>query len=1104
MISLYPQPALADWETDFVSRETITSHMPYKEFAGKLELSPNDKHQYRLIRLPNNMVVVCVQDTDAKQAAAVLSVSIGCSADPPELLGLAHFLEHMLFRGSAKYPNENDFEEYISRNSGENNAATDTLETFYYFRVDNNALEGSLDRLSCFLTDPLMDADCTDRELNAVDSEFKSNLQSDPRRSFIILKSAASHSHSFSKFGTGNIKTLKESAEKHGLNIREELLKFHKKFYSADIMKLIIVGNHSLDELTEWAVSMFSAVESKGNTKPVELSHPFGQRELGRVLRYESVGKRNELRFVFAIPEIKSIYKQSPYKYICSLLQRSDEGSLLLYLKNMGLANNIAAYHYGLDYDNFNMFTVHVYTTPDGTGRFAEIAHALFAYLQMLTKTGPQKWYYEELKAICEIDYRFFVQQDAEDWRDFILKNIHNEYLEPEHVIYKSRSISLFDPELIAKQLQYLTPTNYTLLIQTKEHKDVECSSEEEFYGIKYDLRNLPASLTNEMAIDEKLICNFHMPAPNAYLPESLAAVDKPDDISAIVVAKEPTLLLMNDKLEVWFKRDDQFFVPRGSIKLSFYAPEVLQTPRVFATAILYIWYVEDVLEREFYSAGLASLFFRVYLANAKICISASGLSDKLPDLVCDIASRLKSLTIDKLIFDMCKTSLDDAYANMVYKRALDQTSYYSSNLNESPEWHYSMVSKEVSSLNIGDLQTFADRIFEKTYAKMIMAGNFYEQNALDIAKQIDGIVGCLPLPVHMRTTSLVHLFDPGYYIFRSLVADKDCKDNAIICQFQCTLGIDKFQDCVRFLLLKILNEPFYDQLRTKEQLGYIVHASARKLGQAKGYLSFEIQGERSPIYLTMRIDSFLQNFRQTLLDYDQAKLDTTITSLVNSWKEDYKSISQEANDFWHYISNNSYEFDNLQTYIKITSGITKNDLLEFWDRYINYRTAINYTRVDFQMWSFGTYFPDLKTMQAYSNSTLALYDCLIRDGLKDISLAKVASIISDSGSNSSSVDMVLEKIKEICLEHSNDKEELFDEMSDKKSKVRIALEMCTNENKWVFKASSTNNEKYLAIGMAHLSNGCWIINDANLFKAAQALSGQTIPTRVLIPKYDK
>ncbi|KAJ2810781.1 hypothetical protein FBU31_007911, partial [Coemansia sp. 'formosensis'] len=87
----------ADWNTAFEPRLTVESSMPYEEYTGLIEKSANDTRQYRLIRLPNNLVAVCIQDTDAKEAAASLSVNVGSHADPAELQGLAHFLEHMLF-----------------------------------------------------------------------------------------------------------------------------------------------------------------------------------------------------------------------------------------------------------------------------------------------------------------------------------------------------------------------------------------------------------------------------------------------------------------------------------------------------------------------------------------------------------------------------------------------------------------------------------------------------------------------------------------------------------------------------------------------------------------------------------------------------------------------------------------------------------------------------------------------------------------------------------------------------------------------------------------------------------------------------------------------
>ncbi|KAJ2817485.1 metalloprotease, partial [Coemansia furcata] len=87
----------ADWETGFESRLTVESSLPYEEYTGTIEKSGNDQRQYRLIRLPNNLVALCIQDIEAKEAAASLSVNVGSSADPVELQGLAHFLEHMLF-----------------------------------------------------------------------------------------------------------------------------------------------------------------------------------------------------------------------------------------------------------------------------------------------------------------------------------------------------------------------------------------------------------------------------------------------------------------------------------------------------------------------------------------------------------------------------------------------------------------------------------------------------------------------------------------------------------------------------------------------------------------------------------------------------------------------------------------------------------------------------------------------------------------------------------------------------------------------------------------------------------------------------------------------
>ena len=75
-----------------------------------------------------------------------MDVKVGSWSDPKDTPGLAHYFEHLLFMGTAKYPEENDFRKYILTNGGKCNAFTSDTNTNYHFSVDANYLGGALDR----------------------------------------------------------------------------------------------------------------------------------------------------------------------------------------------------------------------------------------------------------------------------------------------------------------------------------------------------------------------------------------------------------------------------------------------------------------------------------------------------------------------------------------------------------------------------------------------------------------------------------------------------------------------------------------------------------------------------------------------------------------------------------------------------------------------------------------------------------------------------------------------------------------------------------------------------------------------------------------------
>ena len=127
--------------------------------------------------LENKIKYLNIEDKGLDRSYVMVSVNVGNSSDPMEYQGLAHFLEHMLFLGSKKYPGENEFEKFLNENGGFSNAYTDTFETVYYFSVFNNKLEKAIDMFSRFFIDPLFDEDSVNREINAIESEHNKNIQ---------------------------------------------------------------------------------------------------------------------------------------------------------------------------------------------------------------------------------------------------------------------------------------------------------------------------------------------------------------------------------------------------------------------------------------------------------------------------------------------------------------------------------------------------------------------------------------------------------------------------------------------------------------------------------------------------------------------------------------------------------------------------------------------------------------------------------------------------------------------------------------------------------------------------------------------------------------
>ena len=183
--------------------------MPNVHHSSTVEISANDKRIYYPLTLSNGLRVLLISDPARNQCAAAMDVHVGSFSDPNNMPGMAHFCEHMSFLGTQKYPNENDFSQYLSANGGSSNAYTSSEDTVYYFDINADQFQSGLDRFAQFFVAPLFASDAVARELHAIESEHTKNKNSDAHRFHQLGKQLLSNpEHPFRKFATGNKETL--------------------------------------------------------------------------------------------------------------------------------------------------------------------------------------------------------------------------------------------------------------------------------------------------------------------------------------------------------------------------------------------------------------------------------------------------------------------------------------------------------------------------------------------------------------------------------------------------------------------------------------------------------------------------------------------------------------------------------------------------------------------------------------------------------------------------------------------------------------------------------------------------------------------------------
>ena len=897
--------------------------------AAEVIKSPNDHRSYESLVLDNGLKVLLISDPETDKAAAALDVNVGSGSDPESRQGLAHFLEHMLFLGTEKYPEPGEYKDFISEHGGGQNAFTTFDHTNYYFNIDKEHLEPALDRFAQFFIAPLFNERYVTRERQVVHSEYLSGIKGDGRRIFSASKRAINPEHPYAKFPVGSLETL---ADRPSAPVREDLLAFYHEHYSAGLMALVVLGKEPLELLRKWVTIRFSQVPDTG-AQPLQISAPlYVAGRLPARLNVVPIKERRSLTLTFPIPPVESYYRSKPISHIAHLLGHEGKNSLLSILRSAGWADGLSA-GTGFNHRSEATFTVSIKLTPQGLNHVNDVTGYVFQYIRLIEKKGLKRWIFEENQKLAKIQFRFREKPSPLSYVRGLAGALH---------VYPARDVLIapylyedFDPELISRFLSRLTPDN---VLMTVVANDLETDSLSPRYETPYELRPLETSVTEPWR-DPKADVALAIPEPNIFVPDDLAI--KPVRIETNV----PVKLKTKTGVELWHQQDRSFATPRADFYVSVRSPVANDSSLHDAYSRLYVAMVNDQLNEFSYPADLAGLDYNLYRHIRGLTVRISGYSAKQDVLLERIAAALASPKLDPKRFGILKNDLIRTVRNRrqdrPYERALDDLQ----DMLIVPQWDEPERLAALQQTTLEGLREYVKDFSARLEVVMLAHGNLTPDDAQGLKDIVEKRLLPNATPVSVPRGRLVRL-KRGDRFLREI--DTDHEESATVIYMQ---GEDRelISRAATALLSQIASPAFFEELRTEKQLGYIVFASAMTLFEVPGIALVVQSPVQPPAALAEQIGTFLRGFSSTLRDMGSEEYARHQAALIGNIMEDETRLQDRTNRYWNELDRGHYEFDLRERLVSAVQSVTRKQLMSFYRRLL-----LNESRSQISLYAFG------------------------------------------------------------------------------------------------------------------------------------------------------
>ncbi|SCC90627.1 Uncharacterized protein SCG7086_BU_00070 [Chlamydiales bacterium SCGC AG-110-P3] len=809
------------------------------------------------IRLDNGLEAYLISDPSADKSAAALSVNVGSWSDPVDAPGLAHFCEHMLFLGTKKYPNESEYHRFVSEHGGLANAYTTNDHTSYMFAINNDALIEALDRFSNFFKEPLFNPSGVDRELQAIEGEFATHLDKDVTRKIQVYKQLANPMHPYSRFTIGNLKSLE--------GVSQDTLKdWYYEHYSSDIMHLVVYSPLPIERLTALVTKGFGGIV-KRNRQPLHVDTPVRSEASKNSIVY--IAPIKDTRTLSLTWELGAPYNRrldtKPSDLTAFVLGHEGSESLLAQLKRENLAEGLAAGGYELS-DTSLLFGIDVQLTEPGIRKIDTVIERCFQAISRIQQEGIPEYIFAEEQKMDTLRYQYQERTDAFSTVSDHARSMLYEPLEtyPQFSLVSEK----FDPQLVSAFINELTPDSCDVaVIAPPKFTKLNLNKTEPWLGTAYSVVPIADNRLATWKAAQSHI-DIRLPAPNPYVPTSLALVDAPSPAPASdgIIVKPTAVIDDPDYGLVYFATDDRYKVPEVHWMLTLRTPAIHRDEaKELVLTDIYVRAVAEELNNLSYNALLAGLHFEIARIDEQISITVSGYSENAKQLLDQIFKTLKTVHPTKEQFNTYKRSIKRSYANFDKESPISLGAELLKTVVHKDFVAARLKAKAAGAIQYGDFIAFANEVLQKAYLEAMLYGNMTDADAKELWDSYRTTIASRGYARDRHQTPKVVVLpkDKGpYYLERKTSQN----GNAVILALQ--NGPYSFiSRAAQQTLGTVINEPFFSELRTKQQTGYIVYSTTQEI-EKQIFSFFAAQSAtHSNRDLLSRFEQFIEEFLEEM-----------------------------------------------------------------------------------------------------------------------------------------------------------------------------------------------------------------------------------------------